>query len=78
MLYALQAESLHVNYGKTPVLWDVSCKIPRGVIIGILGPNGAGKSTFLKAALGLVRPLSGTIELLGRPVAEAKKNVLCF
>ncbi len=59
-------EHLTVNYDKTAVLWDVSCSVPKGKLIGIIGPNGAGKSTLLKAALRLVKPLSGKIKLDGK------------
>lgn len=58
---ALEASQLTVTYGKLSVLWDISLKIPKGKLVGIIGPNGAGKTTFLKAALGLVKPLSGTV-----------------
>lgn len=71
MHYAIDAESLHVNYGKTAVLWDVSFRIPPGLVVGILGPNGAGKSTLFKAALGLIRPISGKIDLLGMPAGKS-------
>lgn len=63
--YVIEAEGLNVNYGKTPVLWDLSFRIPQGVLVGILGPNGAGKSTLLKAALGLIKPVSGRVILDG-------------
>lgn len=69
------AEDLHVNYGKTAVLWDVSFKVPRGLLVAIVGQNGAGKSTLLKAALGLVKPLSGKIDLLGLPFEEARRKI---
>lgn len=65
MDYALEAEELNVNYGKTSILWDVTFQIPKGILLGLIGPNGAGKSTLLKAALGLVKPLSGKISLFG-------------
>ncbi len=65
MQSALFADELTVNYGKTPVLWGISLKVPRGQMVGIIGPNGAGKSTLLKAALGLVKPLSGQVGLTG-------------
>lgn len=61
MEWAVEAEELNINYGKTSVLWDVSFQIPKGVLVGLIGPNGAGKSTLLKAALGLIKPLSGKI-----------------
>lgn len=64
-MISIAVEDLNVNYGKTPVLWDVSFRIPKGVLVGIIGPNGAGKSTLLKSVLRLVQPVSGRIDLLG-------------
>jgi manganese/zinc/iron transport system ATP- binding protein len=46
-------------------LWDISFQIPKGLLVGLLGPNGAGKSTLLKAALKLIKPLSGKITFSG-------------
>ena len=69
---SMDVEDLSVNYGKTPVLWDISFRIPKGLLVGIIGPNGAGKSTLLKAALGLVKPLSGKIDLLGEPASKMR------
>jgi manganese/zinc/iron transport system ATP- binding protein len=73
--FALQVHQLSVNYDKTPVLWDVSLKIPSGNIVGIIGPNGAGKSTFIKTALGLIRPISGKIEIFGMPLKEVRRRI---
>lgn len=75
MEYALEAEELNINYGKTSILWDLSFQIPQGLLVGIIGPNGAGKSTLLKAALGLLKPLSGKISLFGRPASDVRKKV---
>lgn len=50
-----------VAYGEQPVLLDVSVAIPRGVICAVVGPNGAGKTTFIKALLGLLDTVSGTV-----------------
>jgi len=72
---ALNVNQLSVNYGKTPVLWDVSLQIAAGVLVGIVGPNGAGKSTFIKAALGLIQPLSGKIEFYNKPLKEMRQQV---
>lgn len=72
---ALQAHQLSVNYDKTPVLWDITFEIPQGHLIGIVGPNGAGKSTLIKAALGLVRPISGKIEFFGQPLKNVRKRI---
>ena len=72
---AIVINNLSVNYENTPVLWDVSCSLPQKEIIGIIGPNGAGKSTLLKSILGLVKPLSGSISILGKPQATALRHI---
>jgi manganese/zinc/iron transport system ATP- binding protein len=72
---ALEVNQLTVNYDKTPVLWDISLSIPTGVLVGIIGPNGAGKSTFIKAALGIVKPMSGKVEFFGQPLRSVRQRV---
>jgi manganese/zinc/iron transport system ATP- binding protein len=71
----LEVNQLTVNYDKTPVLWDLSLTIPAGVLVGIVGPNGAGKSTFIKAALGLVKSISGRVEFFGQPLKNVRQRV---
>lgn len=44
---------------------DVSFRLAAGQVFGLLGPNGAGKTTIVKMIAGLVRPDSGSIEILG-------------
>lgn len=72
---ALQAHQLTVNYDKTPVLWDVSLDVECGKIVGIIGPNGAGKSTFIKAALGLIQPISGKIQFFGQSLKNVRRRI---
>ncbi len=62
---------------KIHALEDVSIDVARGEIFGLLGPNGAGKTTTLKILMGLIRPTSGRVELLGAPVGDlgAKQQV---
>ena len=60
-------------------LENVSLSLPRGCIMGLIGKNGAGKTTTLKLILGLRRPDSGSISLLGMPLqgheAEIKTHL---
>jgi ABC-2 type transport system ATP-binding protein len=64
---ALRIASLAKRYRSTRAVSDVSLNVDEGQIYGLLGPNGSGKTTTLSCALGLQRPDSGTIELLGQP-----------
>ncbi|MDF2549658.1 MAG: transporter ATP-binding protein ytgB [Chlamydiales bacterium] len=73
--FALTVEHLTVNYGETPVLFDVNLQVPAGQRVAILGPNGAGKSTFLKACLGLTPALSGQVRFLGLPLKECPLKI---
>lgn len=75
MVPAFQAIQLNVNYDKTPALWDISLSVPQGKLVGIIGPNGAGKSTLVKAALGLVPPISGKVEFFGKRLKEVRQQV---
>jgi manganese/zinc/iron transport system ATP- binding protein len=75
MTPAVNVSQLTVNYGSTPVLWDISLSVPQGILMGIVGPNGAGKSTFIKAALGLIKPISGKMEFFGLPLKKVRQRV---
>lgn len=72
---AVKVDNLTVNYDKTPVLWEIDFELPEQKLVGIIGPNGAGKSTLLKSVLGMLRPLSGSILLFGKPYKEVRKRV---
>src|SRR5437899_2790374 len=74
-LFALTVSNLTVHYDKTPVVWDVNLKVPQGKLVGILGPNGAGKSTFIKALLGLVKPVSGAVFFNGKRLNHARGKI---
>lgn len=50
--------------------------VPRGGVHGFLGPNGAGKTTTIRMLLGLVRPDSGTVTVLDRPVPAQLPEVV--
>ena len=59
-------ENLTIRYGDRTAVDALSIAFERGAI-GLLGRNGAGKSSVLKALLGLVRPVQGTMRILDLP-----------
>lgn len=60
----VKAEDLSKWYGDVIGLNSLNLKIEPG-ITGIVGPNGAGKSTFYKTMIGLVKPNTGTLRVMG-------------
>ncbi|MGH9275166.1 MAG: ABC transporter ATP-binding protein [Acidimicrobiales bacterium] len=58
------------------ILRGCELELQKGELVGIIGPNGAGKSTLLKAMFGLVPVRSGSIELRGKDITEAKAHRL--
>jgi len=74
-LYAIDVTDLTVAYQEKPVLWDVDLQAPPGVLLAIVGPNGAGKTTFIKAVLGLIKPVAGQMLIYGKPYAEQRRLV---
>lgn len=62
--------------GQTYVLNDLSLDIPLGKLTFIIGYSGTGKSVLLRHLLGLIRPSSGTIKVLGKNVWKMNTNEL--
>ena len=50
-----------LGYGRRAVLSDISFEIREGDFLGLVGPNGSGKTTIVRALLGSMKPLAGTV-----------------
>lgn len=65
----IEVEALRKRYwgfrGGTTALDGLDLSVPEGGVFGFLGPNGSGKTTTIRCLLGLVRPTSGSMQLLG-------------
>lgn len=71
----LKIVDLVVSYGGVaPVLHKINLEVPDGKIVALLGANGAGKSTTLKAISGLLKPVSGKVELDGKDFTQLKPD----
>lgn len=62
---AVRLEGLTKRYGAFTAVHDVSLAVPEGEFLALLGHNGAGKTTLMKMLLGLTRPTSGRLSVLG-------------
>ncbi|MEJ5945386.1 ABC transporter ATP-binding protein [Pseudokineococcus basanitobsidens] len=66
----VRADKLLVGYTGEPVSPPTSFRLDAGRSLALVGLNGAGKTTVLKAVLGQLAPIGGTLQVLGRPVDE--------
>lgn len=75
----IRIDGLVKTFSEKQVLRGVDLDIPVGSVVGLLGTNGSGKSTLIKCLLGLLRPTSGNISILGEEPwslsAEAKEKL---
>ena len=74
--YIVETEGLTKRFGGRVAVDGVDLRVPRGSAFGYLGPNGAGKTTLIRMLLGLTRPTSGSMRLLGRPVPDERAEAL--
>ena len=70
----ITTENLSKEYDGVYRVQDLDIRVKEGDIYGFLGPNGAGKSTTMKMLLGLVKPTSGTIEIMGKLFNEKNRK----
>ena len=74
---AVEITSLTHRYPRgDEALRSIDLAVPTGSVYGFLGPNGAGKTTALRLLLGLLRPQSGAIRVLGRSIARDRLAIL--
>jgi len=71
----VEVKNLVKTFGKFRAVDDVSFYIPQGEIFGLLGPNGAGKTTTIRMLIGILRPDSGTANVLGFDVRKKPEEV---
>jgi ABC-2 type transport system ATP-binding protein len=76
MSNAVEIRDLHYRAGKTFEIRDLALNVPTGSMYGFLGANGAGKTTTIRLMLGLLRPRSGRIAVLGGEMPREAPRVL--
>lgn len=71
---AIVTESVNKGFNTVKAVDDISIHANEGEIYGFLGLNGAGKTTLIRMLLGMVKPDSGTIKLLGETLSPGFKR----
>jgi ABC-2 type transport system ATP-binding protein len=72
---AIQATGLTKRFGDFTAVDDVNFEVRPGEIFGFLGPNGSGKTTSIRMMLGLMKPTSGSVQVLGMDVDGASARI---
>ena len=70
----LEIAGLSCGYDGAAVVRGADITVAPGEIVALLGPNGAGKTTILRTISGIVRPMAGTVRVLGEDVSRIAPN----
>lgn len=73
---AIVFDKVSIGFEGKPVLCEVSFALQRGETKVLLGESGSGKTLILKLALGLLKPDSGAIYVLGREITRLREKDL--
>lgn len=71
----IEIEGLWAGYENDVVLEDVDFTMYERDFVGLIGPNGGGKTTLIKVLLGLVKPMRGTVRIMGEHVTEGRRYI---
>ena len=63
---SISLKDVSIRLGDKTIQEKMTFDLTQGEFVALLGPNGAGKSTFLKLLLGLLKPTSGALRVLGQ------------
>ena len=68
----IDVRGMSSGYDEAPVVRNLDLTVGPGEVVALLGPNGAGKTTTLLTISGLLKTMTGTVEVLGQPVVGDK------
>lgn len=68
----IELNQLSFSYGLAPVLENITLQVQAEEFLGIVGPNAGGKSTLLKLILGQLKPMQGSIKVMGHSAQRAR------
>ena len=71
----LRITGLTKAYGSFIAVDHISFSVGEGEVVGLLGPNGAGKTTTINMILGILKPTSGAVEVLGMRIEKRRSEI---
>ena len=66
--FLIQVEKVSFDYNGVQVLREVSFSVAAGDFLALIGPNGSGKTTLIRIILGILKPESGRVLLMGKKI----------
>lgn len=77
-IIAAEASKVSFSYRNIKAVDNLSLTVSGGTSFGLLGPNGAGKTTLIRLLVGLLRPKSGSIRVLGQPPSRKTASLIGY
>lgn len=75
---AAEVDKASFSYKNIKAVDELSLEFPSGISFGLLGPNGAGKTTLIRLLVGLLRPKSGSIKVLGQTPSRRTAHLIGY
>lgn len=74
--YVIQIKDMNVSFGDNHVLHNLNLNLKKGENLTVLGKSGSGKSVLIKCIIGLIKPDSGTIHVIGQNIPDLNDDEL--
>lgn len=75
---AVEVDRASFHYNNIRAIDELTLQVPRGISFGLLGPNGAGKTTLIRLLVGLLKPKSGSIRILGQTPSRQTAHLIGY
>lgn len=75
---AVEINKVSFSYNNIKALNELSLQVPIGISFGLLGPNGAGKTTLIRLLVGLLKPKSGSVQILGQKPSRKTAHLVGY
>ena len=70
MAAQIKFRDVTLGYDRHPAVHHLNGEVVQGALLAVVGPNGAGKSTLFRGLAGILKPLSGSIDLGGLDIRD--------